>query len=334
MMYFCATGTCAASISTPRSPRATITASVASTIASRLCSACGFSILLITGIPPATPPPRAAHIPSRRIFRLFTSSAVRTKLSARKSTPCSTAHSTHAQSRSVIAGTFRSDSGRLMPLRLVIRPPTVTRHSRLSPSRRSTASVRIAPSLISTRCPGSTSLKIRSNVVPNTGTPSSTTASPWPLRNRMSCPASTQIPPPSSTSGTPSTRIFGPCRSPSTAIGRSTRFAASRTAASRTPASSSVPWLKFSRKIDTPARISLPIVSTESDAGPRVATILAWAGRSTAPGSQAGIAECGFIPGLSVATSALLRAANTSTRTAPAPTAPVYRLAFQRRRHR
>ena len=45
MMRFWIAGTRWTSISTPRSPRATITASVAATIASRCCTACGFSIL-------------------------------------------------------------------------------------------------------------------------------------------------------------------------------------------------------------------------------------------------------------------------------------------------
>ena len=45
MIRFCTAGTRVTSSSTPRSPRATITASASATIASRLASACGFSIL-------------------------------------------------------------------------------------------------------------------------------------------------------------------------------------------------------------------------------------------------------------------------------------------------
>ena len=45
MICFWTAGTFATSISTPRSPRATITASASAMIASRLATACGFSIL-------------------------------------------------------------------------------------------------------------------------------------------------------------------------------------------------------------------------------------------------------------------------------------------------
>ena len=46
---FCTSGTCSSGSSTPRSPRATMTPSKASTIASRLSTASGFSSLAITG---------------------------------------------------------------------------------------------------------------------------------------------------------------------------------------------------------------------------------------------------------------------------------------------
>ena len=46
---FCTSGTCSRASSTPRSPRATMTASNASTMASRLSTASGFSSLAMTG---------------------------------------------------------------------------------------------------------------------------------------------------------------------------------------------------------------------------------------------------------------------------------------------
>ena len=71
-------GTFSSAISTPRSPRATITPSASSRIASIFSHACGFSILATIGI-----------VPRRFQMRpqLRTSSAVRTKESATMSTP-------------------------------------------------------------------------------------------------------------------------------------------------------------------------------------------------------------------------------------------------------
>src|SRR4030095_12507205 len=48
MMRFWIAGTCCTFISTPKSPRATITQSVTAMISSRCCTACGFSILTTT----------------------------------------------------------------------------------------------------------------------------------------------------------------------------------------------------------------------------------------------------------------------------------------------
>ena len=74
MISFCTNGTSATPISTPRSPRATIRASLAATISSRLVTASAFSILAIT----------RAELPCSRIRsrRSRTSSALRTNDSA------------------------------------------------------------------------------------------------------------------------------------------------------------------------------------------------------------------------------------------------------------
>jgi hypothetical protein len=71
---FCSIGTSAAPISTPRSPRATMSASVTATIASSCSIASSFSILAIT----RWRPPCA----STRRLRSSTSSARRTNESA------------------------------------------------------------------------------------------------------------------------------------------------------------------------------------------------------------------------------------------------------------
>ena len=77
-MRFCASGTSSGGSSTPRSPRATITASDSARIASRLSSACGFSILVMIQARPAA-----------IAFASATSSGRCTKLRPMKSTPCS-----------------------------------------------------------------------------------------------------------------------------------------------------------------------------------------------------------------------------------------------------
>ena len=71
---FCTTGTCSSGISTPRSPRATIIPSKASTISSRRSTASGFSSFAITG--------RRMPTSSITLCASFTSSGLRTKDSA------------------------------------------------------------------------------------------------------------------------------------------------------------------------------------------------------------------------------------------------------------
>ena len=70
MIRFWTIGTSSVPSSTPRSPRATITPSAASRIASRFSTACGFSILAMTGV--------ASPIDRTRAFASRTSSARRT----------------------------------------------------------------------------------------------------------------------------------------------------------------------------------------------------------------------------------------------------------------
>ena len=74
MTRFCRNGTSSSGHSTPRSPRATMKASNASTTSSRLSIACGFSIFAITG----------RRMPSSRMIRRTssTSAADRTNDSA------------------------------------------------------------------------------------------------------------------------------------------------------------------------------------------------------------------------------------------------------------
>ncbi len=92
--------------------------SKASITSSRFSIACGFSILAITG----------TSIPTSRITvrTSSTSAALRTKLSATKSTLRLNAKRRSSSSFSESAGTETATPGRLMPLWLLTVPPTST----------------------------------------------------------------------------------------------------------------------------------------------------------------------------------------------------------------
>ena len=112
MIRFCTSGTSAGPISTPRSPRATITASVSASTSSRTSTASAFSILAITcACEPAC---------SIRARRSRTSAGERTNESATKSTPVSSAHSRSTVSLRVSEGIGIGTPGRLTPLCEVI----------------------------------------------------------------------------------------------------------------------------------------------------------------------------------------------------------------------
>ena len=117
VICFCMPGTFSSGISTPRSPRATISASATSMISSSRCTACGFSILAITAARP------------RVIFLASAMSSGRcTKDSAIQSMPASSAASRSERSLAVERRERdRSVSGRLTPLRSDSLPPTSTR---------------------------------------------------------------------------------------------------------------------------------------------------------------------------------------------------------------
>ena len=116
VICFCTPGTFSSGISTPRSPRATISASARSMISSSRCTACGFSILAITAARP------------RVIFLASAMSSGRwMKDSATQSMPASSAASRSERSFSASAENGMVESGRLTPLRSDSLPPTSTR---------------------------------------------------------------------------------------------------------------------------------------------------------------------------------------------------------------
>ena len=106
VIRFCTPGTASSGISTPRSPRATMTASASSMIPSRCCSACGFSILAMMPARPCTVL-RASAMSSGRWM----------KESATQSTSAASAASRSRRSFSVSAPERSIVSGRLTPLR-------------------------------------------------------------------------------------------------------------------------------------------------------------------------------------------------------------------------
>ncbi len=230
---FWITGTSATSISTPRSPRATMMASDSSMMPSISSSACGFSILVMMGMassgssiaPPAptsaspylrtpaeTPSSRRKALSSRTSFR------ERTKLSARKSKLRSTAKRVHARSFSVSADVDSSVSGRLIPLLDVIVPPLTTSQTSLRSSPSPSAPMQTSdtfPSSSSTRSRGLTSSTSGGYVVEKTAGPpgSGGPASRGAFWNSTRIPGLSSTPSPT----TSPILILGPHRSPTMA---------------------------------------------------------------------------------------------------------------------
>ena len=105
---FCTSGTCSSGSSTPRSPRATMMPSKASTISSSRSTASGFSSLAMTGTSMSS---------CRMISRTSSaSSAERTKDSAMKSTPSRSAKRRSSSSLSDSAGHAHGDAGQRQAL--------------------------------------------------------------------------------------------------------------------------------------------------------------------------------------------------------------------------
>ena len=145
---FWTSGTSSKGSSTPRSPRATMMASNALTISRRFATACGFSILAITG----SRTPSSSMISWTRRMSL----ASRTKDSAIMSAGSRSAQRRSDSSLSERAGTLTATPGRLIPLLFDTTPPMVTSQT-TSVSVTSSAISETLPSSISNRSPGFTS---------------------------------------------------------------------------------------------------------------------------------------------------------------------------------
>ena len=145
MMRFCSSGTVAAPISTPRSPRATMTASDSIRISSSAATASAFSIFAIT---------RAGEPCCLMIAcKSRTSAAARTNDSATKSTPIPSAKLRSSRSFFVNDGIGSGTPGRFTPLCELTGPPTTTRQ-RARPCSTSSTVSRTRPSSIRMSCPG------------------------------------------------------------------------------------------------------------------------------------------------------------------------------------
>ena len=138
-------GTFSSGISTPRSPRATIIASVRSMISSSRCTACGFSILAIT-----------AARPRRDLLRL---GDVLRALDERQRHPVDAGVERGVEIGAVLrrqrARTGSAVSGRLTPLRSESLPPTSTLRDDAFLRLASVTLSRILPSSSSSVWPGS-----------------------------------------------------------------------------------------------------------------------------------------------------------------------------------
>ena len=145
---FCTSGTSSSGISTPRSPRATMIPSKAITISRRLATACGFSILAMTG----TRVPNSSMIACTSTM----SAALRTNDNAIMSAPSFMPNRRSSMSFSDRAGTLTATPGRLMPLLLDTTPP-MTVSVMTSVSVTSTARSITLPSSMSNTSPGRTS---------------------------------------------------------------------------------------------------------------------------------------------------------------------------------
>lgn len=189
-------GTSSAGISTPRSPRATMTASAPSMIASRCSIADGFSSLAMTF---ARPPDRARTS--------ATSSGRCTKDSATQSTPRSSAKARSMRSLSVRADSGSTAPTMLTPLRSSRRPPVSTRAVAVAAAASSTTR-RSLPSSIRSSTPGASAAKT-SGCGRGILSPSASSA------KRTRSPVARSRGPP----GTWPMRSFGPCRSARMPIG-------------------------------------------------------------------------------------------------------------------
>ena len=248
-------GTSSGGSSTPRSPRATMTASDSSMISSSCSIADGFSSFVTR---PARP---AMASRSRR-----TSRGRWTKEAATQSTPSSIPSARSRRSLPVSGEMGSMTWGMLTPLWFEISPPILTRVPAKFAPHVSTSSLTL-PSSTRRFVPGFSAAK-------TSGWGSETRSGPPGAGSR----SKTNEPPSSSIALPPASRpirSFGPCKSRRIPMGRPVADSIVRIASRHRRWPSWSPWLKLSRNTSTPAANSDRMVSGVDVAGPRVAMIFA-----------------------------------------------------------
>ena len=255
MIRFWRSGTDAGPISTPRSPRATITASASWRISSSASIASDFSIFAITCAC------ESACAMSARRSR--TSAAERTNESATKSTPSLSANSRSSVSFRVSAGIGIGTPGRFTPLWELTGAADHHRAARAAlldlPTSR-----RTWPSSISTSWPGRSTSLITAGLTgrsPSLASCAPTITISWPRSSAIVCEEIAD----------PELRALEVGDQRDRPADLFLRLAQEPTRSRR--ARSCVPWEKLRRALSMPARISASIVSLFADAGPIVATI-------------------------------------------------------------
>ena len=240
-MRFCASGTSSGGSSTPRSPRATITASVSSTISSRFSSACGFSSFTITPARPRDQLPRLGDVlrplhegqPDVVGAMLQREGEVVAVLRGQRRDRQH--HVRHVDALAVGQRAARHDLG-LGEILAALRRPRAARLPSSSSSGAAARAPRRSPDAAAAR--GSRRRRLV-EVEPELLPGCSATLPPAKLP----------------------TRSFGPCTSARMPIGRSTVCSSARIMVMRAAWSSCVPWLKFSRNTSAPAWNSAAISS-------------------------------------------------------------------------
>mmetsp|Transcript_21200 Transcript_21200/g.41138 ORF Transcript_21200/g.41138 Transcript_21200/m.41138 type:complete len:288 (-) Transcript_21200:102-965(-) len=261
IIRFCCTNTWVASISIPRSPRATMMPSLASRMSSKLSIPSWFSIF------------EMIIVSSGISFRIsLTSSALRINDAKMISTFWETPNLMSSLSFSESAGRVTFAPGRFTPFRFEIIPPFFTTQWTSVSSIFSTSNA-IKPSSINIVIPGLTVLGRSSYVtqnfsaVPELASFSSTvTMVLLPFFNSYSSE-------PSSFSVNVPVRISGPFVSSARAIILPTLEAASRTLSMSFFWYSCDPCEKLKRATSSPASISFSIIFTSCEPGPKVQTI-------------------------------------------------------------
>ena len=244
-------------ISTPRSPRATMSPSAASSTSSiRSRMEARSTLAMMNGWWP-----RAAAA----LRTAWMSAAQLTNDWLTASTPCSRANSMQARSWAVKAEMPRSMPGRLSPFFERRVPPTTTRVCTRSPSTVSTRTW-MRPSLMNRTSSGRTTRGSSGRLTET----SSRLPTSWRLVRVKRLPTLSST----GSSARVPMRIFGPGRSAMMATGRWVARAASRMRRMISPWARKSPWEKLRRAMFMPASSIFSSMSGESVAGPMVQTSL------------------------------------------------------------